>query len=91
MGAVSSRVFGVLLAFVLAILLVLCTSGCAAQEQEASYERFDKGRGVETDVVTDQKTGVQCLLARKGYGGGVAVLVGADGKLLLADGYGDAE
>lgn len=87
----SSRGFGVLLAFALAVLLVLCTSGCAEQEQETSYERFDKGPNTELGVVTDQKTGVQYLFVKKGYGAGVAVLVGADGKPLLADGYGGAE
>lgn len=49
--------------------------------------RFHSEAG-QVAIVTDTRTGVQYLVWKCGYGGGVCVLVDADGKPLLA---GDAE
>lgn len=42
-----------------------------------------------TRIIVDKNTGVQYLFAFDGYAGGLTVLVGKDGKPLLAKNYRD--
>lgn len=55
-----------------------------AKEQRFYVDEYETGRMmVSAQVLTDSETGVQYLFVQSGYGGGVTVLVGADGKPLL--------
>lgn len=76
-------------AIVVAMLtIVLC--GCNSVLADYSPENEDrfKCEAGEVAIVTDTSTGVQYLVWKCGYGGGMCVLVDADGKPLLV---GDAE
>ena len=74
-----------------AALLALGLSGCNntthVSQTDNNAGRFHSEAGV-VYVVTDTETDVQYLAWKEGRGGGVCVLVDADGKPLLA---GDAE
>ena len=74
-----------------AALLALGLSGCNntthVSQTDDNAGRFHSEAGF-VYVVTDTETNVQYLAWRDGRGGGVCVLVDADGKPLLA---GDAE
>ena len=76
---------------VVAALLALGLSGCNntthVSQTDDNAGRFHSEAGF-VYVVTDTETNVQYLAWRDGRGGGVCVLVDADGKPLLA---GDAE
>ena len=74
-----------------AALLALGLSGCNnttfVSQTEDNAGRFHSEAG-NVFVVTDTRTDVQYLAWNNGYGGGICVMVDADGKPLLA---GDAE
>lgn len=99
-GAMVDRAFWIAAAvgfalFIAAFIAVFVSgidaSNRSAPGREASGERFDASDSVSLYVATDRETGVQYLLAVRGYGAGLAVVVGADGTPLLAEGYGGAE
>lgn len=53
---------------------------------EKRFERIYKqstNLGGEVQILVDRETGVQYLFRAEGYGGGMTVLVGPDGKPLL--------
>lgn len=93
--AMSAAIAALLALAAIVALLGLGLSGCGSNntnttrvsETNSSEERFNAERGYAY-IITDTKTDVQCLAWRYGDGGGVCVLVDADGKPLLA---GDAE
>lgn len=45
------------------------------------------GFGTGTKIIVDKETGVQYLFVTSGYAGGLTLLVGRDGKPLLAKNY----
>jgi hypothetical protein len=80
----------VIVAVMLAISLCGCNSNSNSVPADCSLEnadRFECEAG-QVAIVTDTRTGVQYLVWKCGYGGGMCVLVDADGKPMLA---GDAE
>ena len=48
--------------------------------------RFKAESGLSVSLVTDARTGVQYVYVNEAHGGGLAVLVDADGRPILADG-----
>lgn len=77
---------------IVAAMLVIALCGCNSNSVSADYslenvDRFKCEAG-QVAIVTDTRTGVQYLAWKCGYGGGMCVLVDADGKPMLT---GDAE
>ena len=66
---------------------VSCGNTTYVSKTDNNAGRFHSEAG-QVAIVTDTRTGVQYLVWKCGYGGGMCVLVDADGKPLLA---GDAE
>jgi hypothetical protein len=77
---------------IVAAMLAIALCGCKSNSVPAdcSLENADrfKCEAGEVAVVTDTRTGVQYLVWKCGYGGGMCVLVDVDGKPMLV---GDAE
>lgn len=96
----GSRRSGFAPAAALAVLLAFGLVACSASEtSEADGDAPGDGRfSVESrdgrlTVYVDRETGVQYVAGSvyRGYPGPMTVMVGADGRPLLADGYGGAE
>ena len=85
----------ILLVFIVGGLLVGCTNNQIEATTKTGtplgYNRFQiiaGDYGVEA-IIVDTETGVEYLWERRGYAGGLTVLIGHDGKPLIANGYGD--
>lgn len=54
-------------------------------DKENRFERIYKQSGFSTgyEVIVDQKTGVNYLFVKEGYGAGLTPLLGRDGKLVI--------
>ena len=88
-GPVGTVCFAILVTAVIAFAVfgVLCAvEGCSEGELVPSSDRFDS-HGAACHVIVDRETGVQYLYAYRNGGVGMTVLVDADGKPLLAEGY----
>ena len=71
------------LAAVLACLIAVgCTDSVAAEEGRFLFERYGTAH-----VITDTHTGVQYMYYYNARGGGITVLVDADGKPLIQEEY----
>lgn len=82
-----SKALRAAVAALLALGLFGCNNTTHVKQTDDNAGRFHTEAGV-VYVVTDTRTDVQYLAYRDGGGGGICVLVDADGKPLLA---GDAE
>ena len=76
-----------------AVLLSVSICGCASDSNRESVNtdpentnRFKAENYLNVSLVTDTRTGVQYVYVNGMKGGGVTVLVDADGRPLLADG-----
>ena len=73
-----------------AICFGLCGCGESStvhvEKNQAASGRFISD-SPECYIVTDSETGVQYLYCKCGYSGGLTLLVDADGKPYLSDGY----
>lgn len=71
------------------LLMISTFSGCSETEVENdnSGERFYLAiDGLGNDVYVDKETGVMYFFRKQGYGGGLTVMVDADGKPLIWEG-----
>lgn len=78
------------MAIALAAALALVLAGCTRGIEHTDERQFEDGRFVSDSnisgyVVTDTETGVQYLYVGRGYGGGMTVLVDADGKPIVKE------
>lgn len=75
---------------VAALLIVLAVTLCGCMRTEGADDdlggRFTDTRYQGARVITDNKTGVQYLLVKLGYGAGLTVLLDEDGKPMIAGG-----
>ena len=69
------------------ILMSGCSNTVNVRPSDSNVDRFLCEAG-QVVIVTDTRTGVQYLAWNNGYGGGMCVLVDADGKPMLT---GDVE
>ena len=67
-------------------MLVLC--GCESKEAELNggYDRFKTIDYSGCEVYVDRQTRVMYLFVKKGYGGGLTVMLNADGSPMLYEG-----
>lgn len=53
-------------------------------KQDQRFEKvYSQGAVTNTEIWVDRETGVNYLFHRDGYGGGLTVLLGADGKPVI--------
>lgn len=80
-----------IVALAIAAIMAASLSACGnditrySEEPQVSKNRFVTGCG-NCYIVTDTETGVQYLFVKSGYGGGLTVLVDADGNPIVASG-----
>lgn len=58
-----------------------------AEKQRFEFTNKENKMMAGTRIIVDKETGVQYLFAYDGYAGGMTVLLGRDGKPLLAKTY----
>lgn len=74
------RILEIILIIILAIMLFVCSSkDCdAANKMDGRFEVIKVQSGLK--LIKDSHTNKMYLFAKDGYGGGLTVLLGADGK-----------
>lgn len=81
-----------LIAFILAVALVMSLVACASVEGTQACEPEERftvvhGGGYAPAVYVDTETGVQYLVIRSAYGAGMTMLVNADGTPMIWEGW----
>lgn len=73
-----------IIAALAAVLACLIAVGCTESVETEEKRFLSDGYGT-VDVITDTHTGVQYMYYHNSRGGGITVIVGADGKPLIQE------
>lgn len=71
------------ISILLAVMLVVTLVSCAAPDEKIKDRFESKYDGDFKTVIVDQDTGVMYLFVKRGYGGGLSVMLDRDGKPLI--------
>ena len=78
----------ILFILLLLIMPVMLLCGCVSEESETNggADRFKKVHYENCDILIDRETKVMYLCRISGYGGGLTVMLNADGTPMLWEG-----
>ena len=79
------KILAVAMATILCFSLVACTASGNEADKQIDRLVVVHREGVDA-IVVDKETGVMYLWCKAGYGGGLSVMLDADGKPLIYEG-----